>query len=158
MLKTLLFGGPGTGSKHADIGLLLFRAATGLMLAFGHGWGKLPPDGIKKFAGYLASLDVPAPAASAWAAMLAELAGGLLLALGLFTRPAAGLIAVTMLVAVSTAHWSDPIFSRGGPSKELALLYGSAAVLLCFTGSGRYGVDPLLRARRGGRGFPVERR
>lgn len=152
MLKHLLFGGPGGGSKLADIGLALFRVFTGLMLAFGHGTGKLPPDGIRKFAGFLASLNVPAPTASAWAAMLAELAGGLLLALGLFTRPAAGLIVITMLVAVSTAHAADPIFSAapGGRSKEMALLYLMSAALFLFTGSGRYGVDPQLRQRERG--------
>ena len=147
MLKPFLFGGPGTGSKYADVGLLVFRVAIGLMLALGHGWGKLPPEGLKEFAGFLASHNVPAPTLSAWAAMFAELAGGLLLAFGLFTRPAAVLVAFTMLVAVVTAHWSDPVFSRTGPSKELALLYGLAAVLLVFTGAGRYGVDPLFRRR-----------
>ena len=150
MFKHLLFGGPGGGSKQSDLGLAVFRAVVGLMLAFGHGWGKLPPDGLKKFAGVLASLNVPAPTASAWAALFAELAGGVMLAVGLLTRPAAFLIAVTMLVAMFTAHADHPIVSRGGPSKELALLYCMAAVLFLFTGSGRYGVDPMLRQR--GRG------
>lgn len=150
MLKQLLFGGPGAGSKHADLGLLLFRLSIGLMLSLGHGWTKLPPEGIERFAGNLAKLNIPVPTFSAWMAMLAEFAGGLLVALGLLTRPAAALIAITMVVAVFTAHSSDPIVSQGGPSKEMALLYLTAAVLLLFTGSGRYGVDPMLRQR--GRG------
>jgi putative oxidoreductase len=150
MLKQFLFGGPGTGFKHADVGLLLFRVVTGLMLALGHGKGKLPSAGLEKFAGKLAELNVPAPTASAWAAMFAEFVGGLLVAAGLLTRPAALLIAITMLVAVSTAHANDPIVNPGGPSKELALLYLSAAVLLLFTGSGRYAVDPMLRQRSRG--------
>lgn len=150
MLKQLLFGGPGTGSKHADLGLLLFRLSIGLMLALGHGRTKLPPDGIENFARNLAKLNIPAPTFSAWMAMLAEFAGGLLVALGLLTRPAAALIAITMVVAIFTAHASHPIVSQGGPSKEMALLYLTAAVLLLFTGSGRYGVDPMLRQR--GRG------
>lgn len=150
MLKQFFLGGPGTGSRYADVGLMLFRVATGLMLALGHGRGKLPPDGLNGFAGYLAKLQVPMPTASAWAAMLAEFAGGLLLALGLFTRPAAALIAITMLVAAFTAHADDRMFNPGGPSKELALLYLSAAVLLLFTGSGRYGADPLFRGRERG--------
>ena len=57
MFKQLLFGGPGGGSKQTDLGLAVFRAVIGLLLAFGHGRGKLPPDGLRRFADTLASLN-----------------------------------------------------------------------------------------------------
>ena len=80
-------------------------------------------------------------------AAIAEFVGGLLLAAGLLTRPAATLIGVTMLVAVTTAHRSDPFFG-GGKSKEMALLYLTFALIFLFTGPGRFSVDRLIARRR----------
>src|SRR5688572_8733463 len=105
-MKHLLFGGPGGATSLADVGLLIGRVGAGAMMAFGHGLGKIKhPSGM---APYLERLNVPLPVASAWMAAIAEFVGGLLLAAGLLTRPAAALIGVTMLVAVSTAHRGDP--------------------------------------------------
>jgi putative oxidoreductase len=175
MFKRLLFGGHGGGSPLADFGLLLGRASVGLLLAFGHGLGKVRnPAGM---AGPLEKMGVPMPTVSSWLATIAEFGGGLLLALGLLTRPAAFLIACTMTVAVLTAHRNDPTFmmkagtvrtqrvengqtvvveSKGG-SKEAALLYLAPALLFLFAGSGRFGLDAVLRReRRLPPGFPVE--
>jgi putative oxidoreductase len=151
MLKQFLFGGPGGASRLADVGLLILRASIGLMLAFGHGMGKLSPAAREQMTGFLQSKGIPAPGAAAFAAMFAEFFGGLLLALGLLTRPAAFLIAFTMLVAVTTAHLHDPLFMHPGPggAKEPALLYMLPALLFLFTGSGRYGMDALARRRSG---------
>ena len=159
MLKKLLFGGAGGGNQIADVGLLILRLGIGLMLAFGHGMGKIPASAREGFAGALSKMGVPMPGVSAFMAMFAEFFGGLLLAVGLLTRPAAFLIAFTMLVAVSTAHASDPLFMTGkGGAKEPALLYMLPALLFLFTGAGRYGLDALI----GGRepfpppsGFPI---
>jgi putative oxidoreductase len=120
------------------------------MLAFGHGMGKLSTQAREGFAVALAKMNVPLPEVAAFAAMFAEFFGALLLALGLFTRPAAFLISFTMLVAVTTAHRTDPLFMGPGVSaaKEPALLYMLPALMFLFTGAGRYGVDELLRPRR----------
>lgn len=80
------------------------------------------------------------PAFMAWGATFAELGCGILLALGLFTRPAATLILFTMGVAFFGVHLNDP-FGR----QELALLYGFIALLFLLAGSGRFGVDTLIR-------------
>jgi putative oxidoreductase len=165
MLKRLLFGGPGGATPLADAGLLLCRGIVGLLIAFGHGLGKIQnPSGM---AGHLQSMGFPAPTLASWLAAIGEFFGGLLLALGLLTRPAAFLVASTMSVAALTAHWSDPVFmmdaktvrtqkvengqtviveSRGG-SKEMALLYLAPALMFLLTGSGRYGVDALFRGK-----------
>jgi putative oxidoreductase len=146
MLKQFLFGGAGGGNKLADAGLFILRVSIGLMLAFGHGMGKLSPSARGQMAGFLESKGIPAPHVAAFAAMFAEFFGGLLLALGLLTRPAAFLIAFTMLVAVTTAHLHDPLFLHPGPggAKEPALLYMLPALLFLFTGAGRYGLDGLI--------------
>jgi putative oxidoreductase len=154
MFKKLIFGGDGGASPLADIGLLLLRLFAGLSLALSHGWGKVQDpsriiEGTKQ-------LGIPAPGLMGVAAMLSEFLGGLLLAIGLATRPAAFLIACTMGVAAAVAHGSDPY-----AKKELALCYFAMAVCFLFTGSGRYGADAMFfRRRRGGqsssRGFEVK--
>jgi putative oxidoreductase len=161
MLKHILFGGAGGGSRVADIGLMVCRVCTGLFLALGHGCYKLPPEGVTKFAGALEKMSVPAPTVAAWAAMFAEFFCGILLAIGLFTRPTAALIAITMLTAIGTAHRHDPLFmqaSANGHAKEFALLYMIPAILFLCTGAGRYGLDALIRPRvSDSGGFPLER-
>jgi len=83
-----------------DIGLLILRLA-GLYLAAGHGWGKLVglASGQSRFVEGVANMGFPMPVLFAWAAGLAEFAGGLAMALGLFTRWAALLAGCTMFVA-----------------------------------------------------------
>ena len=139
-LRSFLIGGEGGASPLADAGLLLLRLFTGLALAFGHGLGKLPPSaGFIETAG---ELGFPFPTFFAWAAGLTEFVGGLCLALGLGTRPAAVFIAFTMVVAAFGRHAGDPFSGM-----EKALLFLVIAVALFLTGSGRYGVDRLLQPK-----------
>jgi putative oxidoreductase len=149
MLKRILFGGTPIPGIAANVGLLILRASIGLMLAFGHGMGKMTAEGRAGMEGFLTKLNVPAPGAAAFMAMFAEFFGGLMLAMGLLTRVGAALITFTMLVAVMTAHRNDPFFMHPGPggAKEPALLYMLPALAFLLIGSGRYGVDALLRGR-----------
>jgi putative oxidoreductase len=145
-MLSVLASGDEPKSIVADLGFTAMRVAAGLMMAFGHGLAKVPP--AEGFVEAVGSLGFPAPAAFAWAAALSELVGGLLIAAGLFTRPASLFLAVTMGVAAFLKHGADPLFSREGPSKELALLYFAAAVAFLLAGSGRFGLDFLLRRKR----------
>jgi putative oxidoreductase len=73
----------------------------------------------------------------------AEFFGGLALILGLLTRPAALVLAGTMVVAILTVHISNGLFmSNNGYEFGLALLAG--AVSLLISGGGRASVDRLL--------------
>ena len=143
MIRRLLFGGDGGGSRVSDAGLLLFRVFVGLALAWGHGINKLPPS--EGFTAGVVEMGFPAPVMFAWAAGVAEFAGGHLLALGLLTRPAALFAGLTMYVAAFIRQAGDPFTDI-----EKALLFLAAAVLLLLTGAGRYSIDArLLRGRRG---------
>ncbi|MEM1042336.1 MAG: DoxX family protein [Bacteroidota bacterium] len=144
----LLIGGAGGADAVADAGLLVLRLTAGLAMAFAHGLGKVPP--APGFVELTAGLGFPLPGLFAWAAGLAELAGGLLIAVGLLTRPAAFFLLFTMGVAFFLQHGGDPFGER-----EMAFLYGAFSLTLLLTGAGRFSLDALLqsRVRRSGERF-----
>jgi uncharacterized membrane protein YphA (DoxX/SURF4 family) len=74
---------------------------------------------------------------------LAELSGGLLLALGLLTPLGAALAASVMLVAAITVHLRNGCFATSG-GYEFPLVLGMAALTLAFTGPGTLSSDALL--------------
>ena len=127
--------------RDRDIGALILRVFAGLALALAHGIGKMPPS--EGFVGVVAEIGFPSPVAFAWAAGIIELAGGLLLAIGLLTRPAAILIAITMLVAAVLGESGNPFVER-----ERALLFAVIAIYFVLAGPGRYSVDGWFAARR----------
>ncbi len=81
--------------------------------------------GTMKLFGFPAS-DMPAPSVGSlfWFAGVLEVVGGLLVLLGLFTRPAAFVLSGQMAVAYWMAH---------APQSPLPVLNGGdAAILFCF--------------------------
>lgn len=137
-LRKFLFGGITPASKLADAALTLLRIAAGLMMAAFHGWGKLPPSA--DLVQGVESMGFPLPTVFAWAAGLSEFVGGILLAIGLCTRPAAFFIACTMIVAAFIVHRADPLAAR-----EMAILYLGVSLVFLANGAGRFGFDPALR-------------
>ncbi len=80
-----------------------------------------------------------------------ELGGGLLLLLGLFTRPVAFILSGLMAAAYFMAHAPQgfwPLLNQG----ELAALYSFVFLYLAVAGGGAWALDRLLR-----RGRTVER-
>jgi putative oxidoreductase len=140
MRTTDLLFGREANTKATDIGLVIFRVFTGLTLALAHGWGKVPPQ--PGFVSRVAGMGFPAPDLFAWLAALAEFGGGLLIALGLFTRPTSFVVAVHFTIVVLLAHAGDP-FGR----RELPLFFFVAALLFLFAGPGRYSADAELGRR-----------
>lgn len=136
-----LFGRTTTNSKAADLGLLILRVLAGLALAFAHGLGKIPPS--EGFVSMVGNMGIPAPGLFTWLSGLAEFGGGILLALGLLTRPAALFIIINMLTALLIAHAGDPFGDR-----EKAFLFCAIALLYLFAGAGQYSVDARIRDRR----------
>ncbi|MDX8534874.1 DoxX family protein [Mesorhizobium sp. VK25A] len=74
------------------------------------------------------------------AAGILEFAGGILLALGLFTRPVAFLLAGEMAIAYFTAHFPRGFFpvNNGG---DLAISFCFIFLYLIFAGSGAFALD-----------------
>ena len=75
-----------------------------------------------------------------------ELAGGLLIAIGLVTRPAAFLSSGMMAVAYFMAHASNglmPIVNKG----ELAVIYCFVFLYIFFRGAGPLSVDSMIGGR-----------
>lgn len=148
-------------SRRTDLALLLLRL-TGLYFAFGHGLGKMTAlaAGERRFVEGVARLGFPAPDLFAWAAALTELVGGLLIALGLATRVAAGLGAVVMTVAAFLRHRAlqqlaitaglaheEPEVVASWGSPEMALLFLAIFLALLLLGPGRWSLDHLIRRR-----------
>lgn len=122
-----------------DNAVLLLRLWLGAMMIV-HGYGKVF-GGIERFTQGVAKMGFPAPELFAWAAALSEFAGGILLIIGLFTRPAALLVTATMFVAAFIRHMDDP-FGK----KELSITYLVLALVLLITGPGKLSVDRMFSA------------
>lgn len=139
-MRSLLFGGVRSSSVLFELGLTPLRVFAGLALCLGHGLGKFPVS-----AAFVARVDgfgFPMPMLFAWAAAATEIVGGLLLAIGLLTRPSAFFIICTMTTAVVLQHANDP-FS----GKEKALLFGFIALAFLCLGGGRWSIDARLSKR-----------
>jgi len=123
---------------NTDLGLFVLRLWLGLVGVL-HGTQKIfTGEGIGVFAGFLEKLHVPAPTLSAWMAALSELVGGLVIALGLWTRLAAIPFAITMLVAWATAHKFQFFAQSGGGEYPLTLAV--AALVIAVSGPGKWTV------------------
>ncbi|MCB1479655.1 MAG: DoxX family protein [Rhodobiaceae bacterium] len=124
------------------LAFLALRVATGLLLV-PHGAQKLfgwfGGGGIAGTAGWLESVGYQAPTVLALLIGLVEFVGGLLIAFGLLTRPAAAATAVFMAFAVSF-HLGNGFFwtARG---YEYPILWGLAAAFFAIKGAGAYSID-----------------
>lgn len=139
-MKKLLFGTSSEQSTKNEFAMTFLRVFAGLTMAFSHGLGKVPPP--EMMVQGVAGIGFPVPGFFAWAAALSEFAGGLLLALGLFTRPAASFLAFTMAVAAMVVHAADP-FAK----KEMGLLYFAIALVFAIRGSGKWSIDHYIKIK-----------
>ena len=130
---------PATEQRIRDVTITLLRIVTGLLF-----W----QHGAQKLFGWLGGQPVGQLASQFGLAGILEFFGGILLILGLFTRPVAFLLAGEMAVAYFQAHAPRSLFPiRNG---------GESVVLFCFVflhlfavGAGPFSLDALLRGRRG---------
>lgn len=122
-----------------DAGKLLLRVAIGVLVLL-HGIFKLSA-GVGFIAGMLAKSGLPG--GLAYLVYVGEIVAPVLLIIGLYTRPAAAIVAINMLVAIWLVHRKDlgALNGQGGWALELQGMFLFAAIALAFTGGGRFGLN-----------------
>lgn len=124
--------------------LLFVRVYWGVQL-IQSGWGKL--HNLDKVTEFFTSLHLPAPGFTAFAISNLEFFGGILLAVGLFSRLISLILTINLIVAYVTADrealfsiFSDPDkFYAAAPYTFLV-----ASLIVLFFGPGIVSVDALL--------------
>ena len=124
-------------SELREVAYTMLRVIAGLMVM---------QHGLQKLFGLLGGEQEPLASLQGFGGVL-ETFGGLLLALGLFTRPAAFLLSGEMAVAYFMVHYRRgffPILNRG----ELAVTLCFVFFYIFAAGPGRYSVDAAVGRRR----------
>ncbi|MHA6493312.1 DoxX family protein [Pseudomonas borbori] len=130
-------------ATQAGYGLTILRIVAGVTFA-AHGAQKLfgwfGGYGLAGVGQWMESIGLSPGYLLALLAGSAEFFGGLALIIGLLARPAAAVLAVTMLVAIISVHLANGFFmSNNGYEFALALLAISLAVLV--EGAGKLSLD-----------------
>ncbi|AYA36756.1 DoxX family protein [Hymenobacter oligotrophus] len=161
-MKKLLFSAAALPTRAIDAAWLLFRLHLGLSIADGAGLPKLtnlaavanaqvpgPPDWfVQQVAGL--GFTFPSPYFWAGAAVWGEFAGGLLIALGLFTRWS-GLQLAFQFFVVAFLWYEDPSPITGMYYQQLLFW---AFMVITAVGPGRYSLDYYI-GRRAAAAEPV---
>mgnify|MGYP001013286538 FL=1 len=126
---------------YINFGLLFYRLALGISM-FYHGYLKYVSgeQGLYKVGDMLSALGVPSgfEVILGTIASYAEMVGGILLIIGLFTRIGTLLVVGTLAVA-TILNLNGNFFSWDYPSQM-----GFGAIMLFFAGAGRYSLDKAL--------------
>ncbi|XXF79019.1 DoxX family protein [Myxococcaceae bacterium GXIMD 01537] len=133
---------PPPSSRALDAGLLLLRLGVGAAFV-AHGLPKLlaGPEMWTKLGGSMALLGLDfAPTFWGLMAAVAEGVGGVLLALGLLTRPTAAMMTFTMVVAAVVHLSKGDGFGGASHAMELGVVFAS----LILIGPGRFSLDAKL--------------
>lgn len=130
------------GATGEDAGKLLLRLAIGLLVLL-HGIAKM-----KSGPGFvMESLErAGLPEMLGYLVYIGEVMAPVLLVVGLFTRFAAGIVAVNMVMAFALVHMGQlfQLGPQGGWALELQGLYLFGALAVVFLGAGHYSLDRVM--------------
>jgi putative oxidoreductase len=141
--KRLIFPGlAGIYQCFSPYSYAFMRFSTGAVLV-PHGVQKVFYLTVDRYADLISSHGVPMARPLAYLMFFTELVAASCLALGLFTRVAAAMIWVEMLVIITVFQWEFGYFwtNRG---YEYALLWLLLCTAIFFRGGGRYSLDHLI--------------
>lgn len=126
-------------TTNSDIGKLLLRILIGALMLF-HGVAKIN-HGIAFIMGKITQAGLPE--FLAYGVYVGEIIAPILLIIGLKTRFAAFVIAVTMLFAIYLVHPNDlfTLTQTGAWAIELQMFYLGTAIAIMFMGAGRISWD-----------------
>lgn len=126
-------------ADHPDAGKLLLRLMLGGLLLF-HGVAKLI-GGIDGITGGLSSAGIPG--AVGYLVYVGEVVAPAVLILGVWSRVAALVVVINMMVAIGVAHTSQlfALSESGGYALELQAFYLLTAVAIALVGAGRYSLS-----------------
>lgn len=127
-------------AKSKDIGLLIIRVVLGVTMIAFHGIPKITGgvEMLEKIGGSMRYIGINfLPVVWGGAAAAVEIVAAGLFILGLWTRPASVLLAVTMLVATVYHLGEGHGLARSSHTIELLAVF----VAFIFMGAGRYSVD-----------------
>lgn len=128
--------------RSSDAALLVVRLWFGGSMLLLHGWGKLA--NFSAYAGKFADPFGLGKSTSLGLAIFGELVCATLVVLGLFTRAAALVVAITM----TTAFWVGHGAKLMGPGNgELAFVYLGAFLALFLGGAGKFSLDAKMGAK-----------
>ncbi|HET6832742.1 MAG TPA: DoxX family protein [Acidimicrobiales bacterium] len=140
-----------------ELALLALRLVVGLTFA-AHGaqkvFGLFGGGGISGTAAAFDQIGLHPTKVQAWVAGVAELAGGLLLAVGLLTPFPAAVLIGTMVAAVLTVHLRSGFFNTSN-GYEYNLVLATAAFALAGTGPGDWSLDHALDIELAGTGWAL---
>ncbi|MEW6763056.1 MAG: DoxX family protein [Pseudomonadota bacterium] len=124
--------------QREDQGKLLLRVILALMLLF-HGVSKLI-GGVGFITGMLEKAGLPG--AFGYLVYVGEVIAPLMILFGLYTRVAALVVAINMVVALLLVHTGEffSVNQTGGWALELQGMYLGGALAVALLGAGRYSV------------------
>lgn len=118
-------------------GLAILRIITGLLMAY-HGWEVFYSEKMNEFAKWEVVKSLPAPLFMVYVGKGLELLTGALLALGLFTRPAALFMALNMLFICFRIGNGKFYYEDQHP-----FVFAMLAMVFFFTGPVKWSLDQL---------------
>ena len=123
-------------AQMANSGKLLLRVVLGLLILL-HGIAKVK-SGVGPIVGMLTQHGLPG--GLAYLAYVGEVLAPLMLIVGIWTRVAALIVAINMVVAVALAHMPQllKLGEQGGYALELQAMYLFGALAVMPLGAGRY--------------------
>lgn len=121
-----------------DLGKLVLRSTLAILILF-HGFAKLT-GGVGFITGMVSNFGLPP--VLGYGVYIGEVVAPLMVLFGVWTRPAAAVIAINMVVAIVLVHMGDlmKLNKTGGWELELQGMFLFGAVAVALLGAGRYSV------------------